>query len=150
MSDNWKNPINGNWNTAADWSTNSVPGGSDDVVIDATGNIYSVDSTQNNAAGTLTIGGDATLIIDDNTSFTINGNISNAGTITLNNQGGNNTYLVINGAVTVSGGGIISLSDNPQNHIQGNGGSDLLTNVGNTIEGAGFIGGNGLVLANEA
>ena len=149
----WTSPINGTWNTTADWSTDSVPGGSDNVYIDATGATYSVDSTQNNAAGTLTIVDDATLIISNNTSFTIYGAISNAGTISLDSTG-QNTMLALVGSgtnVTLSGGGQIILSDNADNLIEGTN-NPTLTNVNNTISGAGSIvsvDGTGLTLINE-
>ncbi|MBV9909750.1 MAG: hypothetical protein JOY52_19535, partial [Hyphomicrobiales bacterium] len=34
---NWKNPVNGDWDVAADWSTGEVPTSADDVTISATG-----------------------------------------------------------------------------------------------------------------
>jgi hypothetical protein len=34
---NWKNPVNGDWNVAIDWSTGSLPTSGDDVTISAPG-----------------------------------------------------------------------------------------------------------------
>jgi autotransporter-associated beta strand protein len=43
---NWKAPVNGNWNTAANWSTNAVPALTDDVTISAAGS-YTVTISSN-------------------------------------------------------------------------------------------------------
>ena len=34
---NWKNPVNGDWSVAANWSTDAIPNLSDDVTISAPG-----------------------------------------------------------------------------------------------------------------
>jgi hypothetical protein len=148
----WINPINGTWNTAFDWSADAIPGGSDNVFIDATGPTYSVTSIQSNAAGTLTIVSNATLTIASSV-FTIFGNISNAGAIQIA-AASNNAELATNGAVSLSGGGTVTLSNSGTSVpgaliAQATGGSPL-TNVDNTIEGFGQIGGNsGLALVNQ-
>lgn len=33
----WKNPVSGDWEVAADWSTGTLPGSGDDVTISAPG-----------------------------------------------------------------------------------------------------------------
>jgi hypothetical protein len=86
------------------------------VPITSTGASYSVESTQNNAAGALV--SNATLVIDNDTTFTINGDISNTGTVQLNGAG-NSTILQISGSVTLSGGGAVTLTDSSNNIIQG-------------------------------
>src|SRR4051812_31270992 len=56
----WINSSGGNWNTASNWSTGTVPTASNDVVIDANGT-YTVNLDINNPAfNTLTVGGGAT------------------------------------------------------------------------------------------
>jgi hypothetical protein len=151
----WLTAVNGNWDTSSDWNSDSVPGEDDAVFINASGAPYSVDSTQSNEAGSLTLVSPATLIVDTNTHFTVFGNISNAGTIELNNQGTNNTYLIINTyTVTLTGGGFLMMTDSAGNNIQGNTGGgqfgNSLINANNTIEGAGTIGGDGLAIDNQA
>ena len=42
----WKNPVNGNWNVAANWSTGAVPTSADDVTIAAPGS-YTVTISSN-------------------------------------------------------------------------------------------------------
>jgi FG-GAP-like repeat len=42
----WKSPVNGNWNVAANWSTNAVPALTDDVTISAAGS-YTVTISSN-------------------------------------------------------------------------------------------------------
>lgn len=34
---NWKNPVSGDWEVAADWSTGTLPASGDDVTISAPG-----------------------------------------------------------------------------------------------------------------
>jgi hypothetical protein len=82
--------------------------------------------------------------------------VDNAGTIALESQSGDGTALQLNAdGATLSGGGIVSMTDSTGNSSQGindNGGgagTDVLTNVDNIIEGVGTIGGNGLGLVNE-
>ncbi len=57
------------------------------------------------------------------------------------------TLNVGNQGVTLQGGGMLELADSAQNTIEGTG---TLTNVDDTIAGAGTIGGEGLTLDNDA
>jgi hypothetical protein len=79
--------------------------------------------------------------IDNNQVLGLLGSIVNDGTITLNSVG-NGTYLEADGpTVTLTGGGTILLSNNVNNYIIGEPGTNELDNVNNLIEGAGQIGG---------
>ncbi len=81
---------------------------------------------------------------------TLVGTITNSGTMRLNSTG-STTQLLINGAVTLQGGGTLSLSDQPylNSQIVAATGTDTLTNAaGHTIQGAGLIGAGGLALVN--
>ena len=114
----------------------------------------------NGAAGSITVTVDSgvsvgglyidagnTVSISANQIFEVAGTVSNAGTIILNVTNGNNVVLTMNSAVTLTGGGTVSMSKGQQRHAdpqQHNAGA--LTNVNNTIQGAGQIGNNGLIL----
>ncbi len=79
------------------------------------------------------------------------GTISNPGVI-LVAAAGNNTFLKMNGAVTLTGGGTVTLTTSGGgtafiNQLVVN---STLTNVDNIIQGRGQIGNNGLALVNQA
>lgn len=91
-----------------------------------------------------------TLNIQNNTQTQLTGPITNTGTISLQ-ASGNSTYLIINGAVTLSGSGTIDLtSTNGQysNLIYGAGTAPTLNSF-NTIEGAGNIGSSNMGFTNS-
>ena len=101
----------------------------------------------------------STLHVNNATNLTLRGTLDNAGTLSLESSG-NLTDLLIDGDVALTGGGKLSLSDNASNRIFTNAAGSTLTNVDNTIEGAGQIfrnsgltfinGANGVVDANRA
>ena len=92
------------------------------------------------------------MVISDGAVLPLSGTIDNTGTIALNSSGDHTELQIIGDGVTLEGGGQLILSDNAANTIVGTGPSDTLTNVDNTISGAGQIGsGDGtLTLVNEA
>ena len=100
-------------------------------------------------AGAVTING--TYTSDFGSTTYLLGTINNQGTIQLNGGGGYNSVLFADGNVSLQGGGIVNLND-----VGGSGnpiieqpfGGVILTNVDNTIEGAGIIGNNGLSIMN--
>ena len=81
----------------------------------------------------------------------VGGNVANYGNIQVGSTG-SSTYLTIEGDVQLTGGGTISLSDNPSNDIFSNTGGSVLENVDNTISGSGGIYSNSgrLSLVNDA
>ena len=91
---------------------------------------------------------------DLNTDTYLLGTINNNNSFQLNGGGGSNTIVLADSSnVMLQGGGTVTMS------IAGGGGSALieqavggvtLTNVDNTIQGAGVIGNGGLTLVNEA
>src|SRR4029077_6426458 len=89
--------------------------------------------------GALTIVG--TYQGSNNSTTFLNGTINNSGTILLNSTG-NFTDLRIADGTMLTGGGSVILSDSPNNRIYGtlNSGAETLTNVNNTISGAGQFG----------
>ena len=92
----------------------------------------------------------AVVQVDDNTALTLVGSILNKTSIALQ-SGGNVTSLIIGAAgATLSGGGHVLLSDNTGNTVMGQTAAATLTNLDNTIEGAGSLGGGQMTLINAA
>jgi hypothetical protein len=99
--------------------------------------------------GTLTNSG-SFVVVDNSTAF-VKRTINNTHSIALN-SGGNGTFLELSGNTSLQGGGTLTLtnSGNPQNFILGQVDTFKLTNVNNTISGAGTIGNGSMVLVNQA
>lgn len=182
---NWLKAHKGNFNTASDWSTGTVPGKTDDAIIDAAGRAFTVTATTNEDVRSLQTSANATLLIkgDPNVAhtFTVEDGASNgvsAGAIkvgdnvtlefisnydpTLNNSGTvslnaktSNSFLDIQStspsrgsrSFDIYGGGVILMSDNAGNGIVDTRGypdnSVYVNNLDNTIMGAGVIGDGG-------
>jgi fibronectin-binding autotransporter adhesin len=131
-----------NWGTAGNWNS-GVPTSTNDVTIGLAA--ANVNVNVNGTFGTLTLGGAGdTLTILPGEILTADGNISNAGTITLNPT----AELLLGANVTLSGAGMLTLSNNINNVIQGAATADTLTNQ-QTIQGAGNIGNGQMTLVNS-
>jgi hypothetical protein len=91
------------------------------------------------------------MTISDGAILPLGGTIDNTGTIALNSTGDATELEILVNGVTLQGGGHLILSDNSQNVIFGVSADATLTNVDNTISGAGQVGfGDGtLTLINE-
>jgi hypothetical protein len=144
QTDNWLGGA-GNWSDATKWSV-SVPTASTKAFIDhGHAGASSVTLDYNGAqCGSLTVDADDTLNMVDGTIFTLFGPaISNAGNISLNSAGFG-TYFNFGGAVTLSGTGVLAMSNNSANYLMGYAqpGGASVTNQ-STIRGAGHIGWNG-------
>ncbi len=96
----WKQGSSGQFNTASNWSTNTVPGANDNVFIDATGT-YTVTVSTNHTIRTLDMVSTATLAITGGKFTITNGTRTgtNAGTISV----GVGAALAIGGAFNNSG-----------------------------------------------
>ena len=92
------------------------------------------------------------MVVSDGAELPLSGTVDNTGTIGLNSSGDHTELQIIGDGVTLEGGGQLTLSDSSANAIVGTGPNDTLTNVDNTISGAGQIGsGDGtLKLVNDA
>ena len=140
-----------NWNDAGNWSNTSP------FATDADG-IPDLDDTARFTADAMAAGGSAenlTVLTGVNleignggstSSVTVGGTITNSGEIgfqadTADNTGGNSPdqAIVINSTVTLEGGGTIRFTD-PESGIRTDNNAGVLTNVDNTIRGAGSIG----------
>ncbi len=87
------------------------------------------------------------LVLDGNVLY-LAGAIANGGTITLAGTG-DTTELQLAANTTLSGGGRITLSDNSNNYIFGQGSTTSLNNVDNTLSGSGHLGDGQMTLANQ-
>ena len=161
----WKKAVSGNWTTAANWSTSTVPISIDNVLISVPGT-YTVTSAGNQTIRSLTTVANTGLNLqsgvlkvehgtgpadqDGALAGVVNilpGAKLDIGSGTLNNTGvifisGSSTstaktsFLVFDNDVNLTGAGAISLSDFSHNEIDAPNG---FTNVDNTISGAGLI-----------
>jgi major membrane immunogen (membrane-anchored lipoprotein) len=84
------------------------------------------------------------------TTTTLQGTFTNNGTYQMNSTGFDDTYLRINGDVTLQGSGTVTTTNTVRNWILGTAATDRLTNAaGHTIQGAGTIGNNFMALTNR-
>jgi hypothetical protein len=88
--------------------------------------------------------------IGDGAILPLGGIVNNTGNIALDSAGSETELELIKTGLTLQGGGHLVLSDNAQNVIFGTGSDVTLTNVDNTISGAGEIGQGQLDLVNKA
>ena len=169
----WKSQISDVFSNSADWNPTGVPASGDDAILDAAGSTAytvtantseTVTSIQTASTATLAItGGTFTasagagtganagaISVGNNTAFSVDGTLSNGGTISLNSVGNGTDFLIGATGATLTGAGKVTLSDNGNNFILGAAASDTLTNVNNTISGAGQLGDGQMTLVNEA
>jgi hypothetical protein len=95
-----------------------------------------------------TIASGSIVDINNNGTLALSGRIANSGLISALGSPSVAT-LAISGAVVLSGGGKVSLSPSGDNQIIAAAGGGILSNVNNTIAGAGHIGGGGLTVVNS-
>ena len=120
-------------------------------VIDTVSGSSNTINTADGADLTGRVNNAGTLAVNDGSSLTLisAAYINNTGTIALNSTG-DNTYLYIDqGFAGLDGGGHVTLSDDTHNIIAATVSGQQLTNLNNTISGAGDIGQGGLVLVNN-
>jgi len=115
----------------------------------------------NTILGTITVSGfggviglvnEGTVNILDGSALLMVGPITNNGNININSSG-STAELRIDGTVTLTGGGTISMSNSDLARIKGNTGGfpvDTLVNVDNKIQGSGNFGVSSLKIDNQA
>nr|WP_283817494.1 VCBS domain-containing protein [Bradyrhizobium liaoningense] len=109
---------------------------------DLTANDFVFDQTPTtNNPGTMTVG--------DGALLPLSGDINNTGTIELNSTGDKTDLQLIQHGITLQGGGTVLLSDSSGNVIEGTVSDVTLTNVDNTISGAGHLGNGLMTLINQ-
>ena len=112
-------------------------------------------STLDGSAGAATIAAATTVQVNDNQALYVLGTINNLGTLSLASAGDATALIIDSAAVTLTGGGVVQLSNSGGNQIYGaSPTADALINVNNTIQGGGNIGTNNgndpLALTNAA
>jgi hypothetical protein len=129
--EDWNNPVSGNWFTATNWSTDSVPTAAVNAVVDdggtaqviggnakvgnltigatAAGSTVEVTSGTTLTISALTIGPDGTLIADPGSLFTQSGGFVNNGNLIVTCGTFNNAPITGSGTVTKndSGGTVV-------------------------------------------
>jgi large repetitive protein len=89
------------------------------------------------------------MTIGDGAILPLGGTIGNTGTIVLASTGDETDLEILVRGATLQGGGQVVLSDNSQNVVSGGDASAVLTNVDNTISGAGQLGDGQMTLVNH-
>ena len=89
------------------------------------------------------------MVISDGALLPLSGVVNNTGGIALASTGDETDLEILSNGAVFQGAGRITLSDSSQNVIYGATASSMLTNVNNTITGAGDIGDGDLTLVNE-
>ncbi len=167
----WIGGVSNSFNDAGNWSTDTVPGSADTAIIDLAGS-YTVVSSVSNAIASLAVIATATLditagtfsvtsgtgtgglagtvIVGDNSILDLGGTIVNSGTISEQAASDATRIIITSAAAILSGGGHVTLSASVNNYIYANSGSDVLTNVDNTISGSGNLGDGQLTLVNQS
>lgn len=89
-----------------------------------------------------------TIVVNDNTTLTLKGAITNLGTMAMQ-AAGDNTYLLIDPTnVTLAGPGGLTMSDSLHNIVQGVTAGSTLINLANLISGSGLLGNGVMTLVN--
>jgi hypothetical protein len=89
------------------------------------------------------------MVLSNGSILPLSGIVENTGTIALESTGGRTELELIQHGISFQGGGQILLSDSGGNVITGTASDVTLTNVDNTISGAGKIGEGSLTLVNH-
>src|ERR1700691_1563051 len=140
---------NTDWGARTNWNNGAVVSG-DNIAISLTTAATTVGANESFTIGTLSLAntGDS-VTMANNSTLIVGGNISNAGTITIN-AAGNTTGLNLSTSLTLSGSGTIDLttvSDQSSGYLYGTSGSVLTTS--SNIAGAGTVGDGDLNFVNS-
>jgi hypothetical protein len=90
-----------------------------------------------------------TMTIGDGAMLPLGGTVDNTGTVALSSTGDETDLEILVHGLTLEGGGTVTLSDSSQNAVFGGDPAAVLTNIDNTILGAGRIGQGQLTLDNR-
>ncbi|TVR95524.1 MAG: hypothetical protein EA406_13810, partial [Rhodospirillales bacterium] len=145
----WKGG-DGNWTVGPNWEGDAAPGTGDNIFVDGDKPVDSTVTVNTSPTiGTLTISAGDTVAIQNTRTFTLGGDLFNAGVLVLNSVG-SLTDLVLGGSATFSGGGVLALSNAANNRVYGSPTTSVLTNASDhTIRGSGQFGIGLMGLINE-
>jgi fibronectin-binding autotransporter adhesin len=135
------------WSDASNWNSGAITSG-ENILINLTTAATDVDTSFTIGTLTLSNAGDSATILNG-VQLTVEGNISNNGTITLGSTGGG-AYLQVGTSaggqnITLSGSGTLKMSNGA---ISGGAETDTLTNE-ETIQGGGTIGTEAMTFVNS-
>ncbi|NTJ78703.1 cadherin-like domain-containing protein [Agrobacterium rhizogenes] len=88
------------------------------------------------------------MVVADGALMPFSGTLDNTGSIHISSAGSETDFEIVQQGLTLTGGGKVTLSDSASNVIFGSSDHVTLTNVDNTISGAGQIGDGHLTLVN--
>ena len=89
------------------------------------------------------------MVLGNGSIMPISGIVENSGTIALDSTGSPTELQIVQHGLTLQGGGSLSLSDSSANIVTGTSTDVVLTNVDNTISGAGHLGAGSMTLVNQ-
>ncbi|MFK8059139.1 MAG: leucine-rich repeat protein [Polaribacter sp.] len=95
--------VNSNWANTANWTSNTIPVFTDDIVISNTTIQPLINSSTNAVVNHITIDTSSSLTINAGGSLTIEGNLSQNGTFTINSDATSNGSLILKGIQSGSG-----------------------------------------------
>jgi hypothetical protein len=156
---------NSSWGDASRWSAGVVPLNSGSNTFNvfipvnlASANVIAVNygNGHTSSIDTLTLTSSTINIGDTDRLDVINHLVVNSGAININGATSFTTFSLIGGG-TISGGGVITMGNNANNHIRTETPNTRITNVDNLIQGSGNIAGDqsmaltnsGTILANQ-
>ena len=138
-SDAWLNPVAGSWNTAADWSTGSVPTASDNVCITVPGE-YTVTLTGSASVNSLTLGGTSgatrqTLLVggpaaSGTLDLAADSSVKRTGVLNMETAAGGESIVKAPAAVTIDSDGEVVSSAKATNYLEAN----LTNEASGTVE----------------
>ncbi len=105
----WTGDLTTDWNTTGNWNPNSLPGSTDYITIP--------DVTNDPISSDLTIGSSSSLNIEAGGALTVNGNLVNSGTLTIQSSG-----LTSSGSLIVTGTSTGNVTYNRQMRTEANDG----------------------------
>ena len=138
---NWKNPANGDWNVAANWSTGAVPTLADAVTISVAGP-YIVTISSADVANSLTFNASEAALFENAGSLTMTGALTvDSGFVSLNEANSIGSVAVSGGMLAFGnggalGGGAVALS-----------GGELLATANETLTNALSFSGSSTIAA---
>ena len=130
-----------------------IDGGTVSTVVGSKINTTAGDTGSSGDTIDATVINAGSIVLVDNSQLTLGGLVHNTGTIALNAIAGAGTpdtvlQILDTDAVTLQGSGFVTLTDSLGNAIFSDGNPVTLTNIDNTISGAGLIGDSDLTLVN--